>query len=62
MIQSTNVINKMKNHLSNHQSIILRSTVYPGTTEEVCIPIIEKQSNKKHNSQNFYDDSSHITK
>mgnify|MGYP001158408235 FL=1 len=30
-----NVINKMKNHLSNHQSIILRSTVYPGTTKKI---------------------------
>ena len=29
------VINQMKNHLSNHQSIILRSTVYPGTTKKV---------------------------
>ena len=33
--------------------IIYESTVYPGLTEEICIPIIEKSSNKKHNSKNF---------
>ena len=27
--------------------IIFESTVYPGTTEEVCIPIIEKSSSTK---------------
>ena len=30
--------------------IIFESTVYPGLTEEICIPIIERESNKKHNS------------
>ena len=35
--------------------VIYESTVYPGLTEEICIPIIEKQSNRKHNSQNFND-------
>ncbi len=33
--------------------IIYESTVYPGLTEEICIPLIEKRSNKKHNSKNF---------
>ena len=33
--------------------IIYESTVYPGLTEEICIPIIEKRANKKHNSKNF---------
>ena len=33
--------------------IIFESTVYPGLTEEICIPIIEKQSNKKHNSKDY---------
>jgi len=33
--------------------VIYESTVYPGLTEEICIPIIEKISNKKHNSLNF---------
>ena len=33
--------------------IIFESTVYPGLTEEICIPIIEKQSSKKHNSPDY---------
>ena len=33
--------------------IIFESTVYPGVTEEVCIPIIEKESQSKLN-ENFY--------
>ena len=24
--------------------VVLESTVYPGTTEEICIPLIEKES------------------
>src|SRR5699024_12134502 len=30
--------------LSQHTTIIYESTVYPGTTEEVCIPLLEKYS------------------
>ena len=30
--------------------IIYESTVYPGVTEEICVPIIEKESNLKINS------------
>ena len=33
--------------------VIFESTVYPGLTEEICIPIIEKESKKKHNSNEF---------
>jgi UDP-N-acetyl-D-galactosamine dehydrogenase len=33
--------------------IIYESTVYPGATEEVCVPILEKQSGLKFN-QDFY--------
>ena len=33
--------------------IIYESTVYPGLTEEICVPLIEQQSNKKYNSANF---------
>jgi len=33
--------------------IIFESTVYPGLTEEVCIPIIEKHSKKNHNSEDY---------
>lgn len=33
--------------------IVYESTVYPGATEEVCIPILEQQSNLKYN-ESFY--------
>ena len=33
--------------------IIIESTVYPGTTEEICIPILEKYSGLKHNLHFF---------
>ena len=33
--------------------VIFESTVYPGLTEEICIPIIEKESKKKHNASDF---------
>ena len=33
--------------------IIFESTVYPGVTEEICIPIIEEISCLKHNSEDF---------
>ena len=33
--------------------VIYESTVYPGATEEVCIPILEKESNLKFN-QDFF--------
>ena len=31
--------------------IVFESTVYPGCTEEKCVPILEKYSNLKHNSE-----------
>ena len=31
--------------------IVFESTVYPGCTEEICVPILEKSSNLKHNSE-----------
>ena len=34
----------------NNPIIIYESTVYPGLTEEICVPIIEKESGKIHNS------------
>ena len=33
--------------------IIFESTVYPGVTEDICVPLIEEISGKKHNSKNF---------
>ena len=42
------LIKDLKDRLIN-PIIIYESTVYPGLTEEVCVPIIEKQSNRKYN-------------
>jgi len=39
--------------ISSGDVVIFESTVYPGATEEVCIPIIEKASNLVFN-QDFY--------
>ena len=43
--QSCKTIGK---NLKKHAIIIFESTVYPGCTEEVCLPIIEKFSKKKN--------------
>ena len=33
--------------------MIYESTVYPGATEEICVPILEEESNLKFNEE-FY--------
>ncbi|MCK9481414.1 MAG: nucleotide sugar dehydrogenase [Bacteroidia bacterium] len=40
-------------HLKQGDIVIYESTVYPGCTEEVCVPALEKTSNLKFN-QEFY--------
>ena len=39
--------------LKKDDIVIYESTVYPGATEEICVPILEKQSSLKFN-QDFY--------
>jgi UDP-N-acetyl-D-glucosamine/UDP-N-acetyl-D-galactosamine dehydrogenase len=39
--------------LKKNDIIIYESTVYPGATEEVCVPILEKQSKLKFNEDFF---------
>lgn len=39
--------------LKDDDVVIYESTVYPGLTEEICVPILEKISNRKLNS-NFF--------
>jgi UDP-N-acetyl-D-galactosamine dehydrogenase len=34
-------------HMKSGVTVIYESTVYPGATEEVCIPVLEKESGKK---------------
>lgn len=40
-------------HIENGDTIIFESTVYPGATEEKCVPILEKKSNLKYNDDFF---------
>ena len=40
-------------HLSEGDLVIFESTVYPGCTEEECVPILEKVSNLKYNKDFF---------
>jgi len=37
------------NFLKNEDIVIYESTVYPGVTEDFCVPILENQSNLKYN-------------
>jgi UDP-N-acetyl-D-galactosamine dehydrogenase len=39
--------------IKKHDIVIYESTVYPGATEEICIPLLEKNSNLKIN-KDFY--------
>ena len=50
LIKSSESIGKI---LSKDDIVIYESTVYPGATEEVCVPILEQQSGLKFN-QDFY--------
>ena len=44
---------KSSNYSKENQIIIFESTVYPGVTEDICIPIIEQFSEKKFNSKSY---------
>ena len=48
--RSCNSIGKI---LKKDDIIIFESTVYPGTTEEVCVPILERVSSLKYNKDFF---------
>ena len=50
LIEATELVSR---HISQNDFIIFESTVYPGTTEEVCIPIVEKNSNHRLNKGFF---------
>ena len=50
LIKASETIGKV---LKNDDIVIYESTVYPGATEEECVPILEKFSNLKFN-QDFY--------
>jgi UDP-N-acetyl-D-galactosamine dehydrogenase len=50
LIKSSEMIGRL---LSNNDIVIYESTVYPGATEEVCVPILEQQSGLMFN-KDFY--------
>ena len=47
------LIESSDTNLKSSPVIIYESTVYPGTTEEICIPILEKESGLKYNHKEF---------
>ncbi len=47
-----NLINR-DNSTNDNQIIIYESTVYPGVTEDICVPLIKKFSKKIFNSDNY---------
>jgi len=50
LVKASETVGKL---LSEGDIVIYESTVYPGATEEVCVPILEAQSGMKFN-QGFY--------
>ena len=40
-------------HLKKGDLVIYESTVYPGCTEQICVPILEERSKLKYNSEFF---------
>jgi UDP-N-acetyl-D-galactosamine dehydrogenase len=50
LIKSSELIGKV---LKKDDVVIYESTVYPGVTEEVCVPILEEQSSLKFNKDFF---------
>ena len=46
---------KNREEKSVNPIIIFESTVYPGVTEEICVPIIEKAAGKNYNSEKYKD-------
>jgi len=50
LIKATNAIAKI---IKRNDTVIYESTIYPGATDEICIPLIEKKSGLKIN-KDFY--------
>lgn len=51
LIKATKTIS---NYITKGSIVVYESTVYPGLTEEVCIPLIEKNTKLKSNIDFFY--------
>lgn len=50
LVKASETVGKV---LSKGDIVIYESTVYPGATEDVCVPIVEKQSGLKFNKEFF---------
>ena len=50
LISASNIIGR---HLKKGDVVIYESTVYPGTTEEVCVPLLEQASGLVFNRDFF---------
>ena len=50
LIKSSETVGKS---LSAGDIVVYESTVYPGVTEEICVPILERESGLKHNVDFF---------
>jgi len=50
LIKASQMIGRI---IKKHDIVVYESTVYPGATEEICIPLLEKNSNLKIN-KDFY--------
>jgi len=50
LIRASEMVSKV---LSSGNLVIYESTVYPGATEEVCVPLLEKSSNLTMNNDFF---------
>ena len=50
LIAASSMVGK---YLKKGDIVIYESTVYPGVTEEICVPVLEKTSKLKHNQEFF---------
>ena len=51
LVQASKIVGKS---LKKKSIVVYESTVYPGCTEEICVPILEKNSKLKANSDFYY--------
>ena len=51
LVKASETVGKV---LKGSDVVIYESTVYPGATEEVCVPVLEKFSSLKFNQDFFY--------
>ena len=50
LISASKTVSK---YLKNRSIVVFESTVYPGVTEDICVPILEQESGLKYNDDFF---------